>query len=130
MQEFIQFEFFIAQDVLTIFYIFTAITFPFVCWFWLSWIVRRYAVIIRFYRGAKRSLIITIISWIVRKLKFFKNKMDQKLSWSSFSATQKLKFIAVFLFIVIFGELFLRLIFEYLIAYMQMHEWMKPIKTQ
>ena len=123
MQDFILFKFFIAQDVLTIFYIVMAIALPVICWFWLSWMIRRYAAVIRFYKGAERSLIVSIIIWIVRRINFFQNKIDQKLSWKSLSA------IAVFLFIVIFSELFLRLTFEYLIAYMQMHEWMNPIKT-
>ena len=126
MQDFIQFKLFIAQDVLTVFYIVTAIMLPIACWFWLSWIVRRYATVIKFYEEAKRSLIISFIIWIVRRINFFKNKIDQKLSWKNLSISQKLKFIAIFLFIVVFAELFLRLTFEYLIAYMQMHEWMKP----
>lgn len=125
MQDFLQFKFFIAQDVLTLFYILIAISLPFICWFWLSWMVRRYAVIIRFYKSSKRSLIISLMVWIVRRVNFFQNKIDQKLTWESLSTTQKLKFIAAFLFIVFFAELFLRLTFEYLIAYMQMHEWIK-----
>lgn len=127
MQDFLQFKFFIAQDVLTLFYILIAISLPFICWFWLSWMVRRYAVIIRFYKSSKRSLIISLMVWIVRRVNFFQNKIDQKLTWESLSTTQKLKFIAAFLFIVFFAELFLRLTFEYLIAYMQMHEWIKVL---
>lgn len=88
--------------------------------------VRRYAVILRFYKSTKRSLLIILISWIVSKINFFQHKIDQKLSWKSLNTSQKLKFIALFLFIVFFAELFLRLTFEYLIAFMQMHEWMKP----
>ena len=123
MQDFIQFKIFIAQDVLTVFYIVIAIMLPFVCWFWLLWMIRRYAVIIRFYRAAKRSLIISFFVWIVRKINLFQKKIDQKVSWRSLDTSQKLKLIALFLFVVIFAELFLRLTFEYLIAYMQMHEW-------
>ncbi len=33
----------------------------------------------------------------------------------------------MFLFIVLFAELFLRLTFEYLIAYM--HEWLNPVNN-
>ena len=130
MQEFIQFKFFIAQDVLTIFYIVMAIVLPVICWFWLSWIVRRYAIVIKFYKEAKRSLIVTFIIWIIRRINFFQNKIDKKISWNSLGTSQKLKFIAIFLFIVAFSELFLRLMFEYLIAFMQMHEWMNPINAQ
>ncbi len=126
MKEFLQFKLFIAQDVLTVFYIVCAIALPFVCWFWLSWMVRRYAVIVRLYKSSKRSLLVSFITWIVSRINFFQNKIDQRLTWKSLSIIQKLKFIAVFLFIVIFAELFLRLMFEYLIAYMQMHEWLNP----
>ncbi len=124
MQDFIEFKLFIAQDVLTVFYIVIAVILPVVCWFWLSWIVRRYAAVLRFYKETQRSLIISFIVWIVRRINFFQNKIDQKLTWKSLSISQKLKFIAAFLFVVVFSELFLRLTFEYLIAYMQMHEWM------
>lgn len=126
MTDFLQFKLFIAQDVLNIFYIVCAIALPFICWFWLSWMVRKYAVIIRLYRSTKRSNIISFITWIVRRINFFQNKIDQKLQWKSLTTTQKFKFIAVFIFIVFFAELFLRLMFEYLIAFMQMHEWMNP----
>ncbi len=129
MKEFLQFESFISADVLTVFYIVMAIALPFVCWYWLSWMVRRYAVIIRFYKETKRSLIISFIVWLVRRINYFQNKIDQKLSWESLNLTQKLKFIAMFLIIVLFSELFLRLTFEYLIAYMHMHEWLNPINT-
>ncbi len=127
MQEFIQFKLFIAQDVLTVFYIVMAVVLPFACWFWLSWVIRRYAAVLKLYKDVKYSLIVSFIMWLIRKINFFQNKIDEKLSWKSLSTSQKLKFIAVFLFIVIFAELFLRLTFEYLIAYMQMHEWMNPV---
>lgn len=130
MQDFIQFKLFIAQDVLTVFYIVMAIMLPFIYWYWLSWIVRRYAIVIKFYKEVKRSPIVTFIIWIIRRINFFQNKIDKKLSWSSLSASQKLKFIAVFLFFVVFSELFLRLMFEYLIAFMQMHEWMNPVHNK
>lgn len=128
MQDFIQFKVFIAEDLLVIFYIIMAISLPFVIWFWLSWMLRRYAVFLRLYKSTKRSLIVSFIVWIVRRVKFFQSKVDEQLSWKSLSTSQKLKFIAVFLAIVIFSELFLRLMFEYLIAYMQMHEWMDLIR--
>ena len=126
MQDFIQFKLFIAQDVLIIFYIIMVIALPIFSWYWLSWIVRRYAVVLRLYKETKQSLIISFILWLVRRINFFQDKIEQKLSWHSLSKTQKLKFISIFILIVAFSELFLRLLFEYLIAYMQMHEWMNP----
>lgn len=128
MQEFIQFKTFIAQDVLTVFYIVLAVILPFISWYWLAWMVRRYATVIRFYKEAKYSLIISFVAWLIRKLNFFQNKIDEKLSWKNLSTSQKLKFLMIFLFIVLFSELFLRLMFEYLIAYMQMHDYLNQIQ--
>ena len=126
IKEFIQFEFFIAEDVLTVFYVICAIILPFVSWYFFLWVVRRYAVVIRFYKDGKYSIFFSFIMWVIRKIKFFQTKIDEKITWQSFTWTQKLKFIAMFLIITGFAELFLRLIFEYLIAYMHMHDWMKP----
>ena len=126
IKEFIQFEFFIAEDVLTVFYVICAIILPFVSWYFFLWVVRRYAVVIRFYKDGKYSIIFSFVMWVIRKINFFQNKIDEKITWQSFTWTQKLKFIAMFLIITGFAELFLRLIFEYLIAYMHMHDWMKP----
>ena len=128
MQDFLQFKLFIAQDVLTFFYITLASILPFISWYWLAWVVRRYATVLRFYKEAKRSLFISFISWLIRKLNFFQNEIDEKFSWKNLSTSQKLKFIGIFLFVVLFSELFLRLMFEYLIAYMQMHEYLNQIQ--
>ncbi|MBT3725064.1 MAG: DUF4282 domain-containing protein [Gammaproteobacteria bacterium] len=127
IKEFIQFKFFIAEDVLTVFYVICAILIPFASWYFLLWVIRRYAVVIQFYKDSSYSIIFSFIMWIVRKIKFFKNKIDEKITWQSLTLTQKLKFILLFIMLVGMSELFLRLIFEYLIAYMQMHEYLKPI---
>lgn len=126
LKEFIQFKFFIAEDVLTVFYVLCAIAIPFASWFFLLWVVRRYAVVMQFYKDSSYSIIFSFIMWVVRKIKFFKNKINEKITWQSLTLSQKLKFISLFILIVGFSELFLRLLFEYLIAYMQMHEWLKP----
>lgn len=123
--EFIQFKFLIAEDVLTVFYVMSAILIPFASWYFLFWVVRRYAVVMQFYKDSNYSIIFSLIMWIVRKIKFFKDKIDEKISWQSLSLAQKLKFIGMYIMIVGISELFLRLVFEYLIAYMHMHEWMK-----
>ena len=126
MQDFILFKHFIAQDVLTVFYILIALSLPFICWFWLSWMLRRYAVFLRFYNRNKRSLLISLVVWMLRKIVFVRSRITQDITWKSLNNTQKIKFIGIFLFIFFFSELFLRLTIEYLIAYMQMHEWLKP----
>ncbi len=122
IKEFILFEFLIAEDVLTVFYVICAITLPFAAWFFLLWVVRRYAVVIRFYKAGNYSIIYSLIMWVIRKIKFFQHKIDEKIIWEAFTWTQKLKFIAIFLMMTGFAELFMRLLFEYLIAYMHMHD--------
>ena len=64
--------------------------------------------------------------WVVRKIKFFQNQIDKNITWRSLTSTQKLKFVILFLMMVGLSEIFLRMTFEYLIAFMHMHEWMKP----
>lgn len=126
MIAFIQFKHLIAEDVLTVFYVLCAIILPIAFWFFLFWVIRRYAVVMQLYKDSDYSIIFSLIMWVIRKIKFFKNKMDEKITWQSLSLKQKLKFIGMYLMIVGFSEIFLRLVFEYLIAYMHMHEWLKP----
>jgi len=122
IKAFIQFKYLIAEDVLTIFYVMSAIAIPVASWYFLLWVVRRYAMVMQFYKDSSYSIIFSFIMWIVRKINFFKNKIDEKVTWQSLTLIQKLKFITLFIMIVGFSELFLRLVFEYLIAYMHMHE--------
>ena len=122
MSDFFTFKTFLAQDILNLFYIIGVIMIPIVSWITLLWMLRRYAIFIRFYQGVKRSVIITVIIWIIRKIRFFNHHIGKKLTWKALSLSQKLKFVGLYLFILIFAEVFLRLIFEYLIAFMQMHE--------
>jgi len=126
IKEFIQFKYFIAEDVLTVFYVASAIMLPFVSWYFLLWSIRRYAVLSRFYREGRYSIILSFVMWVVRKIKFFQNQIDQNITWRSLTSTQKLKFVILFLMMVGLSEIFLRMTFEYLIAFMHMHEWMKP----
>ena len=126
IKEFFLFKFIIAVDVLPVFYVLCTIIIPFFSWYFLLWLIRRYAVVIKLYKSGQYSLFFSFLVWIIRKIKFFRDKIDEKITWHSLSPTQKLKFIALYLLIVGFAELFLRLTFEYLIAYIHIHEWMKP----
>lgn len=126
IKEFIQFETLIAEDVLTVLYVICAIILPFVTWYFCLWVIRRYALVMQFYEDGKYSIFFSFFMWVIRKVKFFQNKIDKKITWQSFTLIQKLKVIVIFLIISGLSELFLRLIFEYLIAYMHMHDWMKP----
>lgn len=126
IKAFIQFKFLIAEDVLTVFYVMSAIMLPFASWYFLLWVIRRYAVFVRFYKAGKYSLFFSMILWVIRNIKFFQNKIDEKITWQTLTASQKIKFLVLFFIVVGFSELFLRLIFEYLIAYLHIHEWLKP----
>ena len=61
IKEFIQFKFFIAEDVLTVFYVICAILIPFASWYFLLWVIRRYAVVIQFYKDSSYSIIFSFI---------------------------------------------------------------------
>ncbi len=107
-------------------YILCAILIPIVTWYFLLWAVRRYAVVIKLYESGRYSLFFSFFIWLLRKIKFFRDKIDEKVSWQNLNTSQKLKLLGLYIFIVFFAELFLRLMFEYLIAYMQIHEFLKP----
>jgi len=125
LKEFTQFRLFISEDVLVVFYLLCVILIPFAAWYFLFWAIRRYSLVIELYKSGRYSVLFSFLVWIIRKIRFFRDKFDEQITWSSFTSIQKLKFIALFLFIVVLAELFLRLMFEYLIAYMQMHELLK-----
>ena len=127
IKDFIQFKHLVAEDVLIIFYVFCALALPFFAWYFLLWVIRRYAVLYRLYKTGQYSIFFSFVLWVVRKIKFFRDKIDEKITWHSFSLNQKLKFLAMFVIMVGFSELFLRLMFEYLIAYIHIHDWLKPV---
>ncbi len=122
MNSFFNFESFISIETLKIFYTVGVIALPVVSWFLLLWIINKYSALFRFYKGVRRSIIISVIVWVMSKIKFFKKYIDKKVTWNSLTNTQKLKFLLLFAMLVFFSELFYRLVFEYLIAFMQMHD--------
>lgn len=122
MLDFLQFKTFIAEDVLTVFYILCTLLLPIVTWLWLQWMLKRYAGLLRLYRANKRSWLLFLVLLLLDKLLFLRKRHAQSLSWSSLNTRQKIKLIVVFLLMVFMAEIFLRLMFEYLIAFMQMHE--------
>ncbi len=126
LKDFLQFRVFIAEDVLIVFYLFCALLIPFAAWYFLLKVIRRYAVVIKLYEAGRYSLFFSLLVWMLRKIKFFRDKMDEKITWKSLDSSQKFKLIAIYIIMVFFAELFLRLMFEYLIAFMQMHEFLQP----
>ena len=129
LAEFFKFELLIAEDVLRVLYVLCAICIPVFAWYFLFFVVRRYAVIMQGYQASRYSALFAVFMWFVRKIKFFRKSLQEKVTWQVFTPAQKLKFIALYVLMVGFAELFLRLVFEYLIAFIHMHDWLKPVAT-
>lgn len=127
IKEFLQFQFFVAEDVLSVIYLICVIMIPFVAWYFLFWIIRRYVVVMDLYKTGRYSLFFSILLWVISKIRFFQNKIEENITWNSLSLGQKLKFIGLFLVLVGLSEILLRLTFEYLIAFMQMHDLLKSM---
>jgi len=96
--DFLTFKDFLSIPVLIAFYYFGAIVFPFVMWVFSSWLMKKYTLF-----GDAHS-------------------KGKEIFWGALSGQQKLKLVAVFLVAFIFMELFWRMLFEYLIAFMQMRD--------
>ncbi len=96
--DFLTFKNFISIPVLIAFYYFGAIIFPFFIWVFSRWLMKKYALLGDIHNKGK------------------------EIFWTALSGQQKLKLVAVFLVAFIFMELFWRMLFEYLIAFMQMRD--------
>jgi hypothetical protein len=95
---FLTFKNFISIPALITFYYFGAVIFPFFMWFFSSWIIRKYQLLGEAHDNGKE---------ILRDI---------------LNSQQKIKIIAAFLIAFIFMELFWRMLFEYLIAFIQMRD--------
>ena len=98
MIDFLTFKTFISIDALIFFYCLGAIIMPIAISFFTIWIVQKYNIIEETYKKGK------------------------KLIWNSLSIKQKIQIISCFLICFFFMELFWRMLFEFLIAYMQIHD--------
>ena len=96
--DFLTFKDFLSIPVLIAFYYFGAIVFPFFVWALSRWLMKKYALL-----GDAHS-------------------KGKEILWNTLSAKQKVKLAAVPLVAFIFMELFWRMLFEYLIAFMQMRD--------
>ena len=96
--DFFTFKTFISTEALIIFYYLGAIILPIFLWFMLSWFVRKYKLLEITYKNGKE---------------FF---------WKLLTKKQQTKFIILFLVAFLFMELFWRMLFEFLIAYMQIRD--------
>ena len=65
-----------------------------------------------------------VFKWLIRKYELLGAvvKNGKELVWQSLSLKQKIIFIALFVMAFLFMELFWRMMFEFLIAYMQMRD--------
>lgn len=96
--DFFTFKTFISIEVLIIFYYLGAIVLPVFSWLSLLWLMQKYKLLDSSYKSVK------------------------ELSWKLLSKKQQAKFVAFFVVAFLFMELFWRMLFEFLIAYIQMRD--------
>jgi len=96
--DFLTFKTFISTEALIIFYYLGALILPIGLWLLLTWLIRKYRLLNTAYENGKELL------------------------WKSLNRKQQIKFIAFFVISFLFMELFWRMLFEFLIAYMQMRD--------
>lgn len=98
MMDFLSFKEFISIPVLIAFYYFGAVLFPIFMWVFSTWIMKKFAFIDEAQKKGKEAV------------------------WSLLSIRQKLMLVGSFIMAFLFMELFWRMMFEYLIAFMQMRD--------
>ncbi|QOP42076.1 DUF4282 domain-containing protein [Sulfurimonas marina] len=96
--DFLIFKSFISTEALIFFYYMGAVTLPFGIWYFTSWFVKKFEIIQLIYETGKEKL------------------------WNILTPTQKTKYVLVFAILFLFMELFWRMLFEFLIAYMQIRD--------
>ena len=96
--DFLTFKKFISTEALIIFYYIGAIVLPVVTWLLVMWLVQKYDFIQVVYENKKEIL------------------------WRSLNSKQKIKVVMFFVSCFLFMELFWRMLFEFLIAYMQIRD--------
>ena len=96
--DFLTFERFISTEVLIAFYYIGAIILPVGAWYFVTWLIRKYEFVNVAYEKGKETL------------------------WMSLNQKQKGKLAIFFIAVFLFMELFWRMLFEFLIAYMQIRD--------
>ena len=93
--DFLTFKSFISPTVLVVFYYMGAIVMPMFIWF--------------------------VAHWLMKKIVFLEQgyKESKKIAWATMSLGYKFLFGVVFVLMFLFMELLWRMMFEFLIAYMQ-----------
>lgn len=95
MMDFLTFKSFISIKALIIFYYIGALILPVGLWLLINWLLRKYD----FFDAAY--------------------KKGKDIIWKSLDKKQQTKLLIFFIFLFLFMELFWRMLFEFLIAYMQ-----------
>ncbi len=98
MTDFLTFKSFISIKALIIFYYLGAVILPVCTWYFVAWLVRKYELAGIMYEKGKKT---------------FCNTLSQKT---------RIQIILVFIISFLFMELFWRMLFEFLIAYMQIRD--------
>ena len=96
--DFLTFKSFISTEVLIIFYYIGALILPVAIWLLFVWLIRKYELVSNAYESGKGII------------------------WESLGTRQKIKVIVLFVCAFLFMELFWRMLFEFLIAYMQIRD--------
>ncbi|NPA71824.1 MAG: DUF4282 domain-containing protein [Gammaproteobacteria bacterium] len=96
--DFLSFKRFISIEVLITFYYIGAVMTPLMLWSIMSWAIKRYQLIETDFNQVKEEL------------------------WQTLTPYQKFKALLFFILSFLFMELFLRIFFEFLIAYMQIRD--------
>ena len=98
MMDFLTFKSFISIKALIIFYYMGALILPVGLWLLINWLLRKYD----FFDAAY--------------------KKGKDIIWKSLDKKQQTKLLIFFIFLFLFMELFWRMLFEFLIAYMQIRD--------
>jgi len=102
--DFLTFKSFISTEVLIIFYYLGALIFPIGIWFLNSWLIRKYKLFNTVHQSGKEVI------------------------WNSLKRKHKIMIVSFFVISFLFMELFWRMLFEFLIAYMQMRDALLQIQ--
>jgi Domain of unknown function (DUF4282) len=96
--DFLTFKSFISTEVLIIFYYIGALILPIGIWLLFAWLIRKYKLINNIHESGKGII------------------------WKSLDKKQQTKLVVFFICSFLFMELFWRMLFEFLIAYMQIRD--------
>jgi len=98
MMDFLTFKTFISTEALIIFYYIGACILPIGTWMLLTWLIRKYKYINTAYENSRAII------------------------WQLLGKKQQMKLVSFFITTFMFLELFWRMLFEFLIAYMQIRD--------